>query len=904
MAATDAAILAFNRGIVSKLGLARVDVKRISLAAEQQENWIPRVLGSMMLRPGFGYLGATLNNAAAKFLPFVFSTTDTALIELTNLTARVWVSDALVTRVAVGTAITNGTFPTDLTGWTSKDDAGGTSSWVAPNYMSLVGNGTAYAAREQQVTVAAGDQNKEHALRIVIVRGPVTLMVGSTSGGDDYIAKTDLKAGTHSLAFTPTGNFYVRFKSNTINVHYVSQCTVEAAGVMTLPTVWPAASLSNVRWDQSADVIFAACDGFQQQRIERRGTHSWSVVKYAPEDGPFRVQNVSTTTIAPSALTGNVTLTASQPTFYSTHVGALFSVTSVGQIVTQSVTAENTFSNSIKVTGVGTTRTITIILTGTWVATVSLQFSLDNVVWSDVPAKTWTANVNTSYADGLDNQIIYYRIGVKTGGFTSGTVSETLSIPTGSITGIARVTAFTSSTVVSAEVLTAMGGTTASAIWAEGEWSDFRGWPTCVVFYEGRLWWAGRNGVWGSVSDAFESYDGTTVGDSGPISRTVGSGPVDVINWLMPLQRLLLGAQGSELSARSTSFEEPLTPTNFNIHTASTQGSSAIPCLKIDSTAAYVQRGGARVFELAFDLQTYEYTSTQLTALCPDLGSPGLTRSAVQRQPDTRMHFVRSDGKVMAGIFDKVEQVLCWVLLSSTAAGGIIEDVVTLPAQSPNLDDQVYFVVNRTVNGATVRYLEKWALESEARGGTVNKIADAFVVYNGVAATVITGLSHLEGQKVCVWADGKDIGTDANRNLTYTVAGGQITLANAASYVVVGLPYSAQFQSAKLAWQLQAMGTPLGRQKKVNQIVAIMADVHPNGLRYGPDFSNLDELPEVYQAQDLRGAGLLDTIISEYDDQSWEFKGQWGTDSRLCMQADAPRPCTVLAAVMEYEVRV
>ena len=38
---------------------------------------------------------------------------------------------------------------------------------------------------------------------------------------------------------------------------------------------------------------------------------------------------------------------------------------------------------------------------------------------------------------------------------------------------------------------------------------------------------AGQNGVEGSLSDAFDSFDETFAGDAGTIDRTVGSGPVD-----------------------------------------------------------------------------------------------------------------------------------------------------------------------------------------------------------------------------------------------------------------------------------------------------------------------------------------------------------------------------------------
>jgi hypothetical protein len=147
-------------------------------------------------------------------------------------------------------------------------------------------------------------------------------------------------------------------------------------------------------------------------------------------------------------------------------------------------------------------------------------------------------------------------------------------------------------------VLTDLGGTAATDDWAEGEWSDLRGWPSAVSLFEGRDWWAGKQGIWGTVSDAFESFDESVEGDSGAINRDVGSGPLDNINWMLPVSRLILGAEGAELSCKSSSLDEPLTPTNFNIKADSTQGSANVNIARIDKKGIFVQNGGTRVFEL------------------------------------------------------------------------------------------------------------------------------------------------------------------------------------------------------------------------------------------------------------------------------------------------------------------
>lgn len=888
MARQTQALLSFNRGLVSPKALARIDLKRMALSAEIMVNWMPTLLGPMSLRAGLGYVSAIFGNSPARMLPFIFATTDTALLELTDSLMRVRVSDVLVTRPAVTSATVNGNFTVDLASWTDNDEAGAVSSWIAPGYMQLVGDGSAAAIRDQVVTVAGANVGVLHALRIVIPRGPVTLRVGTTAGDDGYINETVLSTGTHSLTLTPVGNFNIRFLSRQVPAVWVDSCNIEAAGVLSLPTPWAAADLSNVRIDQSGDVVFVACKNKQQRRIERRNGGSWSVVLYQSPDGPFMVQNVTPLSIAPSALTGNITLTASQPFFRTTHAGALFSLTSSSQAVSRAISAQNVFTNAIRVTGIGAARSFNIVLTNLSAtgSTVTLQQSIGAPgAWMDIT--TWTADASTNYQDLYDNQIIYYRIGIKTGGYVAGTITNFLGYPTGSIRGIVRVTEYTNTTTVNAEVLTDLGATTATATWQEGQWSDKRGWPSAIAFYLGRLWWAGKGGIWGSIPDAFDSFDETAVGDSGPISRTIGSGPVDTINWLLALQRLLAGTQGSEKAVRSTSLDEPITPTNFNIKDASTQGSGALSPIKVDQTGIFVNRTGVRVYELAFSLQSYDYSATDLSAIVPDLGKPGLVRMDGHRKPDTRIHFIRSDGVANVLIRDKEEEVTCWLQVETD---GDIEDVVCLPALDGKTDDQVYYVVKRTINGATVRYLEKWAQADECIGASLNKQADAFITFAG-PISVLTGLSHLEGKQVVVWADGQDIGTNASGDLIYTVTSGQITLANAANVAVcVGLPYVAQFKSAKLGIPAGDVPSPLNLIKQIKQMGLILANYHPQGLKFGPDFDHLDDMPMIENA-----APVGTTVQDSYDQDQISFPGTWTSDTRMCLEASAPRPVTVMA---------
>lgn len=881
---------AFNRGIVSPLALARTDIERIALSAEVQKNWMPRTLGSMMLRPGTEFIGRTKDDKLARYIKFVFSNDDTALIELTDGIMRVWVDESLVSRQSVSTTITNGTFASDLSGWTDADEADTESVWSSDG-MKLTGNSATSAIRYQQVTVLSGNTGKQHSLMISVNRGPVTLKVGSSQGDDDYISATLLE-GVNSLTLTPTGNFFVEFSSAATYPVLVGSIGVQPSGVMELSTPWAEADLFKIQYTQSGDVLFVGCDGYQQRRIERRDGDSWSVVKYEANDGPYNVLNVTGTTLKPSATSGQITLTASNPIFKDGHVGALFRLESSGQTVSVIANGEGQWSDYIKVTGIDDSRIFTIQISNIssaspWVAgKITLQRSVSEPgAWTDV--KTFTGTTSESYDDGLDNNTMYYRIGVASGDWVdgSGSVNLSLEYSGGSHTGTARVISVTSATSASAIVLATMGNTDATTDWYEGAWSPYRGYPSAVAIYEGRLWWAGSDRIYGSYSDAYDSFDDgyntedLEAGDASGINRSIGSGPVATINWMLPLLRLMIGTDGCEASVQSSSYGEVVTPDNFHIKYPSTRGSNIAGAVVIDSRGIFIHRSGTRLYELSYTSDYYDYTSTDLTSLAPEILQPGVRKVDIQRLPDDRIHCVRSDGTVAIFITDPVEDMRCWVEVETN---GTIEDVVTLPGDEGQVEDKVYYLVNR--NGK--RCLERWAKESECIGGQLCKLADSHIYHSGSAIATLSGLDHLEGNEVVVWADGYDRGS-------FAVSGGAISLGGSYSNVVAGLGYQAKYKSTKLAYAA-GMGTALTQRKRVDKLGFIMRNAHSQGLMYGPDFERLDDMPG-----EEEGAPVQTGYVWEsYDMDALEFGGEWDTDSRICLVANAPRPVTVLAAIV------
>lgn len=901
------ALLAFNRGLVSRLSLARIDLKRMALSAAVQLNWIPRVLGSMMLRPGLGFLSAIRNDAKPKHIPFVFGASDTALIELTDGMMRVRIDDVVVTRPAVtptfnrwnGAAFvasvdTGSTFvdATDVGYWRDNDESGGTSAWATGGYLSLLGNDSASAIRDRSVAVL--QPNVEHSIEIIVNRGIVVLRVGTTEGTDDLLTDRSLRAGRHSISVTPTGSaFFIRLSNSRDTIALVDSVALGQGGVaMEIVTPWAEADLKYVRTAQSSDVIFVACKGQAQKRIERQGAtspRSWSLVDYAPEDGPFREINTGPVRLKVSNLFGDITITAERPYFKATNVGSLFSLDSVGQLVAANVNADNEFTDPIRVTGVGESRQfLATMVGGPWVSsTVFLQSSPGEPGdWTNVNA--YLVDATVAINDGLDNQIMYYRIGIPTGSHNPGdAIDVSLIYSGGSITGIARVTGYTSETVVSAAVLRDFGKYDQyTRDWREGDWSPRRGYPSAVEMDGGRLWWAGKGYEWGSVSDALDSFDDEIVSDDGPIRRTLGKGPIDNVNWLLASNNLMFGMESGVQVARTSSFDEPLTQAKFSLKGISNRGTAAIQAVLMDTSIAYVGNDDQRVFEIAFDGVNYA-PPLDMTALIPEIGAPGFAGMAVQNSPDRRVHMWRTDGTVAISIFDKVENVTCWVEVETD---GVVEDIVVLP-RDPNggPEDRVYYSVARTIGGVTKRYLERWAEETEAMGAADTRLADSFVTTT-TPGLVMTGLSHLEGKDVIVWQDGVCPVDADNEPKTYAVTGGAITLDTAiVAFACAGLPYTALYQSAKGAVR-DAQQMMLNQRQKVDMMGVVLADAHPLSLKYGQDFDNMDNLPMIEEGAPVD----LDAVWLAYDYDAFSVSGTWTTDARVCLKAGPGRPCTVL----------
>jgi hypothetical protein len=89
----------------------------------------------------------------------------------------------------------------------------------------------------------------------------------------------------------------------------------------------------------------------------------------------------------------------------------------MSRIVSASIGAQNTFTDSIKLSG-----PFDLSISGTFVGTVTVQRSYDNSSWKDVDTFT---SPTEDY--GFQPEIAWYRAGIKTSEYTSGTAVVSLA---------------------------------------------------------------------------------------------------------------------------------------------------------------------------------------------------------------------------------------------------------------------------------------------------------------------------------------------------------------------------------------------------------------------------------------------------------------------------------------------
>ena len=838
----------FNGGEWSPLMDGRVDLEKYGKAVKRLENMVIDPRGPAVYRPGMKYIAGTKTNGSlSEIIPFEFSADVAYIVELGNLYARFYRDQAQI-------------------------ESGGSPVEVVMPYVEADLAAIKYAQSIDILYLFHPDYPVRKLSRTSDTTWgtvPITFRPGPT-----YEAPVEFPT-TLTLAAT-TGD----------SINFTTGIGVFLSGDIGRLIVSGAGRATIVSLTSSSIVVCDILDDFA------------SVGPIA--DGDWSVQG--------SPL-GTLTASVAAP------VGATTIITSKNSEVQTNLLEVGT--NFWTVSTLGTDEY--------YLENGSPFYSADkpDLVYADqvpIPEGSLGSLVVDEWAfgdnDTLGYSTIYVRIGTDPDAFASdpsyikrGDVTTARNVFRSTdvgryirmLSGFVKITVYNSATSVDGEILKELASTNETTNWTlESEmWSAANGYPSCGVFFENRLFLAGSTAfpetIWGSVIGDYENFTpGTDDADS--IQFTLASRQISVIRWMETRDYLIIGCIGGEWRVGPEDTGSPLTPLNVVAKQQRTNGCANTLPVTIDSSTLFVQRAARKIREFTFQFESDGYVAPDLTQLAEHISAGGIKEIVFQQEPHSILWCVRNDGKLMGMTYLRDQDVIGWHIHETD---GLVESATVIHG---NGADELWLVVNRTVNGGTVRYVEMMEAFFADTNDTFksNKGLNAFfldsgITYNGGAITTITGLGHLEGETVNVLADGSVVEGKI-------VASGEIELDTAASVVHVGLPYTGLIETMRLDAMLQD-GTAQGEPKIITQIVF---RVNVSGVfKSGKDEDNL--LPVTAQAAGITTGGFLSMILAAVPDLvSGDIEnvhnGEWDSEGRLVVVQDKPLPLTLIAIIPEADV--
>lgn len=652
-------------------------------------------------------------------------------------------------------------------------------------------------------------------------------------GGTRFVSETknNGKVWFSKFIFNRDQSYILEFGDNYIRFYTNRGLLLDGASPYEVSTPWTYNDLTTdegtfaLHFVQSGDILYIVHTSgtFRPKQLNRFGATNWTLTDFEFRDGPFEaVDPDETITVTPSALTGTgITLTASSAIFNSDHVGSLFyfEIPDYGDYPAWEVAANNL--------AVGDK----LRWQGNFYEATEVGDRTGNVPPTHLEGEAW---------DGPNENI------EGGGSGTAGVKWKYLH----SGYGIARITAFTSGTVVTADVVSRLpgdGANTEAAVattrWAFQDVSDDAGWPTSIDFYKERLSFSkDRLIIQSGVGDYnnFAAKTGFEVLEVNAIRLPIAQKQIDQILWISQNRDLLVGTDAFEFSIGPQTTQKVYAPDNIDSEPHTNYGSRLLQPLEIDNATLHVQSSGQRVRELLYSYEIERYRNEDISVLSEHILRSGVIDWCAQRAIDNVVWTALGNGTMAGMTYNRPRGVVGWhrhiiggYSDSEKTQNAKVLTCETIPSPSKDRDD-VWLCVERYIDGGIKRYVEYIEdyrlLETAQEDGFY---VDCGLTYDGAATNTITGLDHLEGETVQVSADGAPHGDR-------TVESGSITLDFPASKVHVGFGYRSVLTPMRIAFGAQD-GSAQSRVKSIADIVVRFKDTI--GGKIGIYEDALDAIP-------------------------------------------------------------
>lgn len=260
---------------------------------------------------------------------------------------------------------------------------------------------------------------------------------------------------------------------------------------------------------------------------------------------------------------------------------------------------------------------------------------------------------------------------------------------------------------------------------ARDPFSGADNYPSTVTYFQQRRAFGNTNAepekVWTTRTGQYKNLTiSSPIQDDDAVTFTIAGRQVNEVRHLVELNELLVFTSGAVWRIQGDA-DGVLKPTAINPKFQANGGANHLAPVLVNNSCVYGQARGSIVRDLRYDLNSQGFTGKELSIFAPHLfESYQLVAWDYQEIPHSVVWAVRDDGTLLGLTYLPEQEVWGWHRHDTT---GLYEDVVSVPEGD---EDAVYAIVNRTIGGATKRYIERF------RSRRVSDIRTAFFVDSGL----------------------------------------------------------------------------------------------------------------------------------------------------------------------------
>lgn len=581
--------------------------------------------------------------------------------------------------------------------------------------------------------------------------------------------------------------------------------------------------------------------------------------------------------LTPSGTQGDITLTSNKNIFASSKPGAYIKLKQ--EIASKTVSTSNGTTERVRVG-----ENWKVISHGTWSGSFAIEKSDDGESWKEYRKYTSKDDYNPSESGSVTEPVFLRAVCT----ISSGTCTVDLTAMAYNAEGVVKLTEITSDSTAKAHVEKELGSTDMTTNFLWGAWSEEFGYPQTLCFFQDRLCfggtkkqpymvWMSRTGDYGNFS--VEKASGTVTDDSAVALAFVSRKQFKILHLIASTDLIVLTA-GNEWTV---SGSDTVTPSKAVPKMQTTRGCSTVEPLMIGGRIVFVQGRGSTVRDMAYSYETDSYGGNDLTLLAKHIiENVQIVDSAYKQEPDSTIYFVRSDGAMACLSYIMEQKVYAW---STIETQGKIEAVAAVQEGD---EDIIYLVVQREINGVTVRNIEYLAKNPAKSNNPDDYIMlDNAIEYSTAekssGATEID-VAELAGEKVAVIGDGR-----VYSGLTVS-QDGTVTLPAAVQHAFIGLPYRSIVELPNVEIKT-GDGTMQGRKKQISNCILRLSN--SLGGMVGPDINTLDLMN--FDEQNA----VSDIKLFTGDKHMTLPIGGFNNEGRVIIVTDEPYPFNLLAVVRE-----